>query len=81
MKIDLDQSMQRFVKEAVAAGRYPSADAMVATALELLASSERKLADLRNLIADAEAEGGEIPDEDLTAALDEAAEALRPKGP
>jgi antitoxin ParD1/3/4 len=81
MKIDLDQSMQRFVKEAVAAGRYPSADAMVATALELLASNEQKLADLRILIADAEVEGGEIPDEDLTAVLDEAAEALRPKEP
>lgn len=69
MKIDIGSNLEAFVSEAVKAGRYPSADAMVVTALELLASQESTLLELRTLLSDAIAEGGELTDDDVRAEL------------
>ena len=71
MKIDIGSDLEQFVSEAVNSGRYPSADAMVATALELLASQESTLQELRILLQDAIEEGGENSDEDIGAAIEE----------
>lgn len=72
MKIELEPNLESFVTQAVKSGRYPSADAMVAAALDLLATHEAKLHDLRSVLDDALAEGGEHDDADVGAALDDA---------
>jgi putative addiction module CopG family antidote len=76
MKIDIGSDLEQFVSEAVKAGRYPSAEAMVVTALELLASHESTLQELRTLLQDAIDEGGENSDEDVAAAIEETSRRL-----
>jgi putative addiction module CopG family antidote len=72
MKIELKPNLEHFDTQAVKSGRYQSPDAIVAAALDLLATHEAKLHDLRTLLDEALAEGGEHDDADIGAALDDA---------
>ena len=69
-----------FVDEAVSAGRYPSADAVIEAGLALLERQEAMHRELRAHIQAAIDEGGEVSDEELDRAIDERIEELRRSG-
>jgi antitoxin ParD1/3/4 len=78
-EIHLSEQDEKFIKEQVAAGIYSDADAVIHASLQLLSSGEGRLAELRKMIheADAEFERGDYvtftTDDDLTAYIIERA--------
>ena len=78
-EIHLSEQDEKFIEEQVAAGIYSDADAVIHASLQLLSSDEGRLAELRKMIheADAELERGDYvtfsTDDDLTAYIIERA--------
>ena len=68
--VSLDQRSQEVVDGLVRDGRYASAEEVVREGLRLVEANEAKLADLRETIAQAIAEGGEFTDEEVGAAIE-----------
>jgi len=71
MQIALDPSREDFVKQAVREGRFANESEVVNLSLRLLEENDRKLADLRAMIAASLAEGGEFTAEDLDRDMEE----------
>ena len=80
MNVSLDQRWEGFVEEAVSAGRYPSADAVIEAGLRLLEQQEAMQRSLRDHIQAAIAQGGEVSDEELDRAIAEQVAELRLQG-
>lgn len=79
MNVSVGERWQRFVEQAVDSGRYGSASEVVREGLRLVEEREVRLAALRDTIDRAVAEGGELSDADVAAALDAEAEKLASK--
>ena len=78
-EIHLSEQDEKFIEEQVAAGVFKDANSVVSAGLQLLSSDEGRLAELRKMIheADAEFERGDYvtfsTDDDLTAYIIERA--------
>ncbi len=55
--ISLGEHFEEFIKTSVASGKYSSASDVVRSALRLLESEEKKMADLRNALIEGENSG------------------------
>jgi antitoxin ParD1/3/4 len=71
MQIALEPSQESFVKQAVSDGRFANESEVVNLSLRLLEENDRKLADLRTMIAASLSEGGEYTAEDLDRDMEE----------
>lgn len=71
MNVSLGERWEKFVENAVQAGRYGSASEVVREGLRLVEEREARLAALRSTINQSIASGGDVNDADLDAALDE----------
>ena len=80
MNVSLGDRWEKFVESTVQEGRYASASDVVREGLRLVEERERKLAALREAIEASIAAGGDVSEEELDAALEEEAEALRREG-
>jgi antitoxin ParD1/3/4 len=76
MNVSIGERWLGFVDEIVKSGRYGSASEVVREGLRLVEEREVKLRALRDSLNAAIAEGGEVSDEDVAAALEERAAAL-----
>ena len=78
----LENEAAEIVERQVSEGRYPDAESAVTAALMLLEDAAIDWGDVdagavRHMIAEADAEGGEIPFDDAMHHLDKAIEAAR----
>lgn len=80
MQVSVTGPLAGFIKEAIASGEFDSPDAVVAAGLSLLKSREARLAELRRIVDDALAEGGELSDEEVDAVLAERVRELQASG-
>lgn len=80
MNVSIGERWERFVEQAVKAGRYGSASEVVREGLRLVEEREAKLQALRTTIDSAIAAGGEVSDAELDDAIAARAEELRRKG-
>ena len=71
MQIVLAEPQEDFVKQAVSEGRYASESEAVNSGLRLLEERDRKLAELRAMLAASIAEGGAFTAEDLDRDMEE----------
>jgi len=65
MQIALEPSQEDFVKQAVREGRYASESEVVNRSLSMLRENERKLADLRAMIAESLADDTIVTAEEM----------------
>lgn len=72
MDVKIGERWRTFLENAVAGGRYASAEDVVSEGLRLLAEREGRLEELRGLIDEAYADDGLETSEDVRAALKEA---------
>lgn len=80
MHISLGERWEKFVEKSVEDGQYGSASEVVQEGLRLVEQRAAKLAILRREIEEAIAEGGDVSDEELEAALEEKAADLAKQG-
>ncbi len=80
MNVSIGDRWERFVEQAVKAGRYGSASEVVREGLRLVEEREAKLQALRVTLETSIAEGGEVTDAELDHALAAHGEELRRKG-
>lgn len=80
MNVSVGERWETFVANLVDEGRYGSASEVVRAGLRLIEEREAKLAALRAHIAAAIAEGGDVSDEEVEAALDEEGRRLIAEG-
>lgn len=80
MNVSIGARWEGFVEQVVKEGRYGSASEVVREGLRLVEEREAKLQALRAHIETSIAEGGEVSDDELDAALAESAAALRARG-
>lgn len=80
MNVSLEPCWERFVEQAVEAGRYGSASEVVREGLRLVAEREAKLDALRATLAASIAAGGEVTDEELDEAMAECEAELAREG-
>jgi len=80
MQIVLAEPQEDFVKQAVSEGRYASESEAVNSGLRLLEERDRKLAELRAMLAASIAEGGAYTSEEMDADLDEQCKELHAQG-
>jgi len=71
MQLALNPPQEDFVKQAVREGRFASESEVVNLSLRLLQENERKLADLRAMIAESLQDTSIVPEEELDQALEE----------
>jgi Arc/MetJ-type ribon-helix-helix transcriptional regulator len=77
IKIVLRDEAARIVEQQIAAGRYPDPESAVTAALLLLEDAAMNWNDvdaeaMRRMIAEADAEGGEVPLDEVITKLDDA---------
>jgi Arc/MetJ-type ribon-helix-helix transcriptional regulator len=75
IKVELRDEAARIVEQEVAAGRYPDAESAVTAALMLLEDAAMAWGDVdhdavRRMLAEADAEGGEISLEEAMSRMD-----------
>ncbi|MDE1993440.1 MAG: type II toxin-antitoxin system ParD family antitoxin [Rhizobiaceae bacterium] len=80
MNVSIGERWEKFIEKTVRDGRYGSASEVVREGLRLVEEREAKLNTLRREIAEAIAQGGDISDEELGAALDAEAARLEKDG-
>lgn len=80
MNVSIGDRWERFVEQAVKAGRYGSASEVVREGLRLVEEREAKLQALRTTLEASIAGGGEVTDDELDNALAAHGEELRRKG-
>ncbi len=80
MNFSIGRRWQGFVDGLVAEGRYGSASEVVREGLRLVEEREARLAALRTSIVAAIAEGGEVTEDQMDAALDAVDEQLKARG-
>lgn len=80
MNVSIGQRWEGFVENVVREGRYGSASEVVREGLRLVEEREAKLQALRAHLDDAIAQGGEVSDAELDAALTEQAAELKARG-
>jgi antitoxin ParD1/3/4 len=71
MQIALDPSQEDYVKQAVRDGRYTSESEVVSYSLRMLQENDRKLADLRAMIAESLADDTVYTAEEMDRFLEE----------
>jgi antitoxin ParD1/3/4 len=71
MEFAISEPLENFVKQAVREGRYASEDEVVNESLRLLQENERKLADLRAMIAESLKDTTLISAEEMDRELEE----------
>jgi antitoxin ParD1/3/4 len=79
MNVSIDDRWQVFVDRVVKDGRYGSADEVVREGLRLVEQREARLLALRATLDGSIAQGGEVTDEELEAALAAKSAELRGK--
>ena len=80
MNVSIGERWQGFVERVVSAGRYGSASEVVREGLRLVEEREAKLLALRATLNASIAQGGEVTEAELDAALAAKAAELRSKG-
>jgi antitoxin ParD1/3/4 len=80
MNVSLGERWQEFVERAVSEGRYGSASEVVREGLRLVEEREAKLRALQAGLKASIAQGGEVTDEELDAAIAAKSAELRGKG-
>ena len=80
MNVSIGDWWESFVEQAVKAGRYGSASEVVREGLRLVEEREAKLLALRATLEASIANGGEVTDEELDAAIAERSEDLLRNG-
>ncbi len=80
MNVSIGDRWERFVEQAVKAGRYGSASEVVREGLRLVEEREAKLQALRATLEASIAAGGEVTEDELDQALAAHGEELRRKG-
>jgi antitoxin ParD1/3/4 len=80
MNVSIGERWERFVEQAVKAGRYGSASEVVREGLRLVEEREAKLTALRATIEGSIATGGEVSEDQLDDAIAARAEELRRQG-
>jgi len=80
MNVSIGDRWERFVEQAVKAGRYGSASEVVREGLRLVEEREAKLKALRATLEASIAEGGEATEDELDQALVIHGEELKRKG-
>jgi len=80
MNVSIGDRWQRFVDRIVKEGRYGSASEVVREGLRLVEEREAKLVALRATLDASIAQGGEVTDAELDAAMSTKAAELRAKG-
>lgn len=80
--VTLKDAAAEIVERQVSEGRYPDAEAAITAALVLLEDAaigwdDVDAASVRNMIAEADSEGGEIPFDDAIRELDKVIETAR----
>lgn len=76
MDLPIGERWERFVTEAVRAGRFASASQAVQEALKLLEEREARPSQLRAMLNRSIEGGGDVSDDDLETELDRAEAAL-----
>ena len=80
MNVSLGDRWEEFVDRVVKAGRYSSASEVVREGLRLVEEREAKLAALRATLDASIAQGGEVTEQEIDAALERKAEELAAEG-
>ncbi len=80
MNVSIGQRWEEFVDGVVRDGRYGSASEVVREGLRLVEEREAKLKALRRTIEASIAEGGDLSQDEVTAALSAKAQALASEG-
>jgi antitoxin ParD1/3/4 len=80
MNVSIGERWQGFVERVVSEGRYGSASEVVREGLRLVEEREAKLLALRAALDDSIAQGGEVTDAELDAALGTRSAELTRKG-
>jgi antitoxin ParD1/3/4 len=80
MNISIDKRSQELVDKILRSGRYATASEVVREALRLLEERDRKLQALRETLDNSIAQGGEVTEEELDAALEAKAAQLTKEG-
>ncbi len=73
MNVSLVDRWERFVENTVRSGRYGSASEVVREGLRLVEEREARLSALRDMLERSIAGGGDITDDQLDAAIEQAA--------
>ena len=73
MNVSLGDRWERFVENTVRSGRYGSASEVVREGLRLVEEREARLSALRDMLERSIAGGGDITDDQLDAAIEQAA--------
>lgn len=80
MDVSLDQRWESLVDRLVDEGRYGSRSDVVSEGLRLVEEREAKLTALRTMIEASIAEGGDVTDEEIDAAIAKRSAELRAAG-
>jgi antitoxin ParD1/3/4 len=70
MNISIDKRSQELVDKILRSGRYATASEVIREGLRLLEERDRKLQALRETLDNSIAQGGEVTEEELDAALE-----------
>lgn len=73
MNVSLGDRWERFVENTVRSGRYGSASEVVREGLRLVEEREARLSAMRDMLERSIAGGGDITDDQLDAAIEQAA--------
>ena len=80
MNVSIDDRWRSFVDQMVKSGRYDSASEVIREGLRLVEERETKLQALREMLEHSIAQGGDVTDAELDAALDAKAAELQKEG-
>lgn len=80
MDVKLDDSWQDFFDREITQGRFGSAEAVVAEGLRLIVEREERRHSLKTSLEDAIAQGCEVSDDELDAAIEARAAELKRMG-
>jgi antitoxin ParD1/3/4 len=80
MNISIDKRSQELVDKILRSGRYATASEVIREGLRLLEERDRKLQALRETLDNSIAQGGEVTEEELDAALEAKAAQLAKEG-
>jgi antitoxin ParD1/3/4 len=80
MNVSVGERWEGFVERVVRSGRYGSASEVVREGLRLVEEREARLHELRQTLNASIAEGGDLGEDEVTAALDAKAAALAKEG-
>ena len=78
MNVSVGGRWEKFVDEAVKAGRYASASEVVREGLRLVEERELKLRDLREMLITSIREGGDHSDADVAEAVEKRLDQISP---